>query len=171
LISVKRVVLTVVLLLLVWFAYRHLFPNDEAQIRAVLDAVADALGDGAAEGSDVRRLARAASIRSLLDADITVEAGPPFIRLQGRDTIIGTVARLNGSVEDLEVGFDDVQVTVAPDGATAHVYLTAEAQFRDGSGARGLEARELDITFRKQDGDWLVADVALVQTLEPLTPR
>jgi hypothetical protein len=167
---IKRVVLAAVALTALWLGWRWVFPNDEAQIRAVLERIADAAGGGAEDG-EVGPIARAASIRKELDPQIAVDAGPPFTRLTGRDTLIGTVARMNSSVRDLEVQFDDVQVSVAPDRETAKVYLTAEAYFRDQRGGRGLEARELDVTFRRLEGNWVVSEVALVRTLEPITPR
>lgn len=169
--SGQRLLLVVVGLAVLWFGYRRLFPDDEARIRAVLEQIADAVGSGAGDESDVSRLARAGSMRNHLEPQITVDAGPPFSRMIGRDTIVGTVARLRGSVDDLEVEFDDVQVAIGPDHTTARVYLTAEARYRDGSGARGLEARELDLTFRKLEDKWVVASIALVRTLEPLTPQ
>lgn len=61
--------------------------------------------------------------------------------------------------------------TIDPDRMTAQVCLTAQARYGDGTGARELEARELDITLRKQEGDRVVSSVTLVRTLEPLTPR
>lgn len=168
---IKRLAVAAIALTALWFGWRWLFPNDEAQIRAVLERIADAVGSGAAEEGEVGRIARAASIRGELDPQISVDAGPPFTRLSGRDTLIGTVARVNSTVRDLEVQFEDVQVSVAPDRTTAKVYLTAEAHFNDQRGGRGIEARELDVTFRRLEGDWVVSEVALVRTLEPITPR
>jgi hypothetical protein len=167
----RRSVLIVAAAAAVWFGYRWLFPDDEAQIRGVLERIAGAVSSGAAEEGDVSRLARAAGVRNYLDPHITVDAGPPFNRMSGRDAIIGTLARLNRTAGDLEVGFDDVQITVDAERDTAKVYLTAEARYRDGGGARGLEARELDVTFRRLEGDWVVSNVALIRTLDPLTPR
>jgi hypothetical protein len=167
----QRVVLIGVAVAALWFGYPWLFPNDDAQIRSVLERIAEAVGSGAEQQGDVSRLARAAAVRNQLDPQITVDAGPPFSRMSGRDAIIGTIARMNGTVSDLEVVFADVQITVDPTRSSAKVYLTAQAQYRDGGGARGLEARELDLTFRRLDGDWVVSDVARVRTLEPITPR
>jgi hypothetical protein len=166
-----RVVLIVVAVAAVWVSFEWLFPDDEARIRAVLERIADAVGGGAEQESEVARLARAASVRNQLDPQIAVDAGPPFSRISGRDAIIGTIARLDGTVDDLEVHFDDVAITVDPGGDSAKVHLTAEARYRDSAGARGFEARELDLTFRRLDGDWVLSDVAQVRTLEPITPR
>ncbi len=167
----RRVVLAVALAATAWFASRWLFPSDEAQIRAVLDRIADAVGSGAREQGDVARLARAASIHTALDPDITVDAGPPFSALSGRDAIIGSVARFNRAPRDLKVELVDVQIQVAPDRSNASVYLTAEATFVDASGDRGLEARELTLSMKRREGDWVVSGVTPVRTLQPLTPR
>jgi len=167
----QRLVLIVVGASGIWFGYHWLFPNDDAQIRGVLEEIAEAVGGSAAQEGEVSRLARAASARNQLDPQITVDAGPPFNRMRGRDAVIGTIARLNGSIRDLEVKFTDVQITVGRDRSSAKAYLTAEAHYWDRGGARGLEARELDLTLRRLNGDWVVSDVALVRTLEPPTPR
>ena len=151
-------------------AYRYFFPTDEAQIRAVLERIAEAVSSGPAGDGEVSRLARAASVRRQLDPQISLDAGPPLNRMSGREAIIGSVARLNSTLSDLDVQFDDVAITVGADRTTAHVHLTAEARYRDGSG-RAFDARELDVTMRKVDGDWVVASVALVRTLEPLAPQ
>ena len=162
--------MTVVVVVALWFGWRHFFPNDEAQIRAVLEHIAEAVGGGAQEG-EVARLARAASVRASLDPQIVVDAGPPFSRITGRDALVASVARLNSTVRDLDVQFDDVQVTVAPDRLTARASLTAEARFRDDGGGEAFEARELDVMFRKLEEEWVVSEVALVRALQPVTPR
>jgi hypothetical protein len=48
--------------------------------------------------------------------------------------------------------------------------LPGERLDRGAQGDRGLEARELDVTFRKLEGDWVVSTVSLVRTLAPITP-
>ena len=169
--TVQRAVATVIVLLAVWFGWRYFFPSDEAQIRGVLDRIANAVSAGAAGEGEVARIARAASVRNVLDPQIVVDAGPPFSTITGRDALIGALARLNATVRDLDVEFDDVQVTVAPDRATARASLTAEAHVRDERGGQALEARELDVTFRRLEGDWVVSEVALVRALQPVTPR
>lgn len=169
--TVQRGIGAVVVLLAVWFGWHYFFPNDEARIRDVLERIAGAASSGGAEEGEVARIARAASIRSELDPQVTVDAGPPFSQLAGRDALVGTVARLKSSVRDLEVQLDDVQVTVAADRLTARVTLTAKAHFRDERGGRALEARELDVLFRRLEGDWVVSEVAFVRALEPVPSR
>jgi hypothetical protein len=164
-----QMLMTAVACAALWFGYRWLFPNDEAQIRALLDRIAAAVGSGAAGEGEVGKIARAASVRRELDPEITVDAGPGFSSIKGRDTLIGTIARFNSTAQNLEVRFVDVGVVVSPDRTTARASMTAEARFT-GQDGRGLEARELDVGFRRLDGDWVVSSVALVRTLTPITP-
>jgi hypothetical protein len=91
---VRRIVPIVVAAPALWFGYRWLFPGDEAQIRGVLARIADAVSSGEGQDGQVSRLARVAGVRNHLDPQISVDAGAPFNRMTGRDTIIGTIARV-----------------------------------------------------------------------------
>jgi hypothetical protein len=153
-----------------WYGWHWLFPDDEAMIRAVLTRIEESIGGSGTEG-DLGRLAKVAALRSELDQKITIDAGPPFSRLSGRDAVLGAAARLNTSVPDLEIRFVDVQVSLAADRRTANAYMTAEASFHDARSGQAFEARELDVTFRKLDGAWVIAEANLVRTLEPVSPR
>jgi ketosteroid isomerase-like protein len=165
-----RIVIAGLAVIALWFAWQWFFPNDEAQIRAALERIAENVGSAASEG-DVGRIARAAALRNELDPHIVVDAGPPFSRMTGRDTVIGTAARLNMTLRDLEIRFSDVEVTVDPDRNAATVVTTAEARYSDGQNQPGLEARELELVCRRLDGRWVISEVALVRTLTPVTPR
>lgn len=149
-----------------WFGWQWLFPSDEARIVAVLERIADGVSIGAAEG-DVGRLARAASLRNEFAPDITVDAGPPFERIRGREAIIGAAARTSGRVRNLQITFPDVAITVAPDRQSATALVSAEARFDDGAGP-GIDARELELEFTRNDDDWVISAVTLVQALQRL---
>jgi hypothetical protein len=97
---IRRVALVVAALAGLWIGWHWLVPGDEAQIVAVLDRIADGVSSGAEEG-DMARLARAASLRHEFAPDVTVDAGPPFQRLTGREAIIGAAARTAGVVRNL----------------------------------------------------------------------
>ena len=152
-----------------YFGWRWWFPSDEAQIHAVLDRIAEGIGSGASDG-EVGRLARAAGLRNDLDPNVVIEAGEPFARLTGRDTAIGMAARLNSTARNLEVDFEDVEITVHDGRTTADVSLSAIARFDEGGG-RGLDARELNVIFKRLDGRWVVAEVTLVRALQPIGGR
>lgn len=167
----RRIVIVAVVCLAVWLTWRYVFPSDEAQIRRVLESITDAVGSGDAGEGQVAHIARAASMRNELDPQIVVDAGPPFSQISGRDAVVAAVARLNSMVRDLDIGLNDVQTTVAPDRTAARSSLTVEASFRDERGERVVDARELDVAFRRLDGEWVVSQVALVRALSPITPR
>ena len=145
-----------------WYGWRWLVPDDEAEIRAVLERIADAVT--ATPGGDTGRLVRAASLSREFDPEVAIDAGPPFQRLRGRDAVIGTAARLNAAVRDLQITFRDVTIHVDPARQEATANLVAQAQFDDGGGA-GFDARELDVTFRRLGDAWVVSAVTLVPPL------
>jgi hypothetical protein len=169
--TIRIVVLVAVVAAAAWYGWRWVFPDDEAAIRAVLSRIEEGVsaGEGAGDG-DMNRLARAASLRHELAPDITVDAGPPFQRLTGRDAIIGAAASVSGSRRDLQVRFQDVDIAVEPSGERAEVTLTAEARSRDAADG-GLDSRELQVIFRRLEGRWVVANVTLIRALDPMDNR
>jgi hypothetical protein len=152
-----------------WFGWQWFYPSDEAQIVALLERVADGVSSAAEQG-DVGRLARAAALRHEFAADVTVDAGPPFQRITGREAIIAAAARTAGTVRNLSIAFPDVAVAVASDRQSATAVVTAEARFDDGGG-RGLDARELEIAFTRPDDNWVISAVTLVRPLDRLDGR
>jgi hypothetical protein len=165
----KRLVLAIAAAAGLWFGWQWAFPNDEAQIAAVLERIADSVSGGADEGS-VARLARASSLRNEFAPDVIVDAGPPFQRLTGRDAIIAVVARTRGSVRNLAITFPDVAIAVASDRQSATAVVTAEARF-DEPGGPGVDARELELAFRRHEGQWVISAVNLVRPLDRLDRR
>jgi len=163
---IRTLVLAVATAAGLWFGWQWLFPSDEAQIVAVLERIADAVSSRAEDG-DLGRLARAASLGNEFAVDVTVDAGPPFQRMRGRDAIIGAAARTGGRVRGFEIAFQDVAVAVAPDRRTATAVVTAQARFDEGEG-RGIDARELELEFTRHQENWVISAVTLVQPLQRL---
>jgi hypothetical protein len=154
-----------------WYGWQWMFPDDEAAIRAVLRRIEEGVSAAGGAGTgNMDRLARAASLRHELAPDITVDAGPPFQRLTGREAIIGAAASVSGSTRDLQVRFDDVEITLDPSGERAEVTLTAEARTSD-SADGGFDSRELEVIFRRLDDRWVVANVTLIRALKPMGER
>ena len=162
--TIRLIALLAALAGAVTYGWRWLFPDDEAQIHALLERIADGVGGSGGEG-DVTRLQRAASVGDEFDADVTVDAGAPFEKLRGRDAIIGTAARVNVAVRNLDVSFTDVTIQVDPAGGRATANLTAEARFDEAGSGRGVDARELAVAFTRSNGSWVVSAVTLVPTL------
>jgi hypothetical protein len=150
-----------------WVGWRWMFPSDEAQIRAALDRLARAVGTQA-EDTTLAAIGRLAALSEDLAPDIRVDARAPLAPIDGRDALVAAVARVRGSVHDLEVRFVDVEVRVDDGQSTARVSATAEARFVRLAGQRPeLDARELDIGFGRRDDRWVVTSIAVVDVLIP----
>ncbi len=150
-----------------WAAWQRIFPSDEAQIRAALNRVAAAMTD-TVEEKPLSALTRAAALSEEFARDVSVDAGSPFSRIEGREALLATAARLRGMVPELDVRFVDVDVNVDEARTEARVTTTAEARFlRAGGDAREVDARELDIGLGRRDGRWVITSVRLVDVLEP----
>ena len=70
---------------MVWLAWA--FPNDEAQIAAVLERIADGVSGGADEGSVARHRARASSLRDEFAPDVHRRRRAAVSADEGRDAI------------------------------------------------------------------------------------
>lgn len=144
-----------------------MWPSEEGRIRKRLGALAAAVSTGTAEHeTQMSRLARVARLRQFLAPDLYVDVGEPYEPIEGRDVLLGMVARAALPPRDVSVRFVDVQVTLQADGSQATAYLTAEASSRTAEGAREIDARELQLTLRKSDREWVVSRVDLLRTLQ-----
>lgn len=166
-----RLLTVVVLIPALYFGWLWLFPSDEAQITAVLEDIADGIarndaGEGGGSGT-LGAVARAAALQEHFALDAVVEAGAPFQRLTGRQAIVAAAARVSVAVPNLEVSFPDLAIAVADDRQTATAVVTAEARFND-AGRRVMDARELEMTFSRLEGRWVISMVTLIQPLERL---
>ena len=167
--ALRPVVIAAALAVCGWYGWGYLFPDDEAEIRAVLERIAEGVSSGGEGG--VSRIARAAALRHEFSPQVTVDAGAPFERLTGRDAVIGMAAKVAGAAKNLDVRFDDVSIVLGSEGDTADVSLTAYAQLTDAAGGHGVDARELKAAFSKTDGRWLVRAVTLVRAIQPMDTR
>lgn len=150
-------------LLVAFFGWRALYPNDERLIEQRLSALQDDVNTGGTEG--IGSLARAARIGSYFTPDVVVDQGQGTAPIIGRETLIGMAARLEPRTMAYRLKFDDVGVRVAPDGATAEVALTVSFIGRAVStGEESIDAREFAFGMTK-DGLWQIARVTAVDTL------
>ena len=117
-------------------------------------------------GDGLGQMARAARLGSFFAQDVVVDLGRPYSRLEGRDTIMALAAKMQVPGEGLDVRFVDVAIDVAPAGADAVVHLTATVASRGRPFESGLDAKELEMAWRKVDDTWVIARVTGVETLE-----
>jgi hypothetical protein len=153
-----------------WYGWHWMFPGDEAEIAAVLERIAASVDAEEGEGA-ISTLSRAAQVGRELAPDVSVDAGPPFQRVTGRESIVAAAARARATVQELEIHFPDMEIDIAPDRQTATALVVAEARFVARGEERSLEARELEIGFTRHEGDWVVATVSLVRPLQRLDGR
>jgi hypothetical protein len=111
-----------------------------------------------------RTLVRAAAIVAVSAAIFGWVLLP--VRAQGISMAMAMAAKAAVPGQGLDVRFVDVEVDVAPGGADAVARMTATVAERGVAADRGIDARELEMAWRKMDGDWLIARVTGIETLQ-----
>jgi hypothetical protein len=137
--------------------------GEERAIRSRLAALMAEANKPAAEG--LALVAHAASIGDYFATDAVVDLGDGSTPIQGREMLIGMVARLQPRTAAYRVALDDVEVRVAEDGESAGVAATVIVTPRQRGEDGGADAREFALTMTKADGAWRIARVTAVQTL------
>jgi hypothetical protein len=111
--------------------------------------------------------ARGAQLGAFFTEDVDVDLGKSAAPIHGRDTVIGMADRLQPRTSAFQLKFEDVGVAMVPGGETANVHLTAEFIRRSiTTGEQTLDAREFTIGMRRVGGQWQIARVTAVDTLE-----
>jgi ketosteroid isomerase-like protein len=147
----------------VW-GFFTLWPSDERAIRRQLDALAATVNEEAPEG--LGSVARAAQVGGYFTEDVVIELGQGMPTIHGREGVIGMAARLPLRGAGYELRFEDVSVSVGPEGDAADVNVAAMVTRRnDATGERSVDARELRLGMRKADNVWRIARVSAVDTL------
>jgi hypothetical protein len=83
--------------------------------------------------------------------------------LSGRDDVRKAATLIRSSFTSLSIKFPDVLVRLAPDQQSANVEATLRGRGSDG---RDLQFVELRFTFRKIEGQWLIASAETTSTLQ-----
>ena len=108
-----------------------LIPSDEGQIRSVLDDVEDIVSISGVE-APLEAVVQARKLEPLFAGNARIDLQTPTLgkeSMLGRSEIVQTAAGIRSRVSDVQVEFSDVTVTVSPEGKTAHVQLTAKAEY------------------------------------------
>jgi ketosteroid isomerase-like protein len=115
--NVVRLVVALLAVIGGWLAWKTLFPSEEQRIRARLDQIVDTVN--APSSDDLGKLADAARLASFFTDDVTIDPGPPYPTMRGRDAVVAAAAAAGRAAGGFELSFADVQVAVG-DGDTAH---------------------------------------------------
>ena len=139
------------------------FPSPEKIIRKRLNALAKAASFSSKEGL----IAKAWNSSTLADyftedVQVTVEAVGTLHSISGRAELLQAVVGARSTVSGLSIEFPDIKVTVASDGVSAIVILTARGKI---PGDRDFYLQELKMRMVKVKRDWLINQVETVKTL------
>ena len=96
------------------------------------------------------------------DVEVTVDVPGTQHTLNGRGELMEAAVHARSAVGSLTVDFPDIAVQVAPDQASATVYLTARGK---ATGQRDTYIQELKMHLIKIKRDWLIDQVHTVKTL------
>lgn len=139
--------------------------GDERQaIRTRLETFKDRVNASVPDGLD--SVTRAAEISQYFTEDVSVELGDGTAPITGREMLMGMAARLQPRTSEFRLDFADINVQLAPGGESAEVDLTAEFIKRAAGSRQSMDAREFQLTMRREDGQWRIARVMAVQTLK-----
>lgn len=158
-----RLLLLALLAAVGFWAWHMLFPNPEKVIRKRLGELAKA----ASFSSDQGLMTTAWNASSLAefftpDVEVTVDVPGSQHTFSGRDELLQAYVSARKVVQSLTIKFPDITVTVAPDKASAVVYLTAEARV---AGEKDFFLQELRLRLIRVKRDWLIVRVETVKTL------
>jgi len=144
-------------------ALRGYLESDRRQIERQFERLAEAASVQGTE-SPIAQIAQAAQVARFFTDDIVLRLGQDSSSvIAGRDALVALAAqaRRRGA---MQVMFDDVQVSVGgPDSASVYTTVTATGASLQ---SEVVEAREISVTLQKVDGEWLIARVEGVRTLE-----
>ena len=112
------------------------------------------------------RMAKAARLAGYFTEDITIDLGSPSTVIRGRDTLMTMAVRTPVSPEGLRIELVDVQITVDAEGARAIASMTVQGSGIDfATGDQMIDAREIEMTLVKVDGEWLIQRVNAVSAI------
>ena len=147
------------------FLWRHFFPNEERRVRLCLDSLARTVSVPD-NPTPAGALLAGDRLRGLLAAEVVLDVEAPEVgrqTLTGRPEIMTMALAAWERLKGLRVELVDVQVTVAPDRATATAELTAKATL---TGEKDFFVQELKIQLKQEDREWRVSRVETVRALK-----
>ena len=158
-----RVILLAVLVAVGFWTWRVLFPNPEKVIRKRLGELAQTASFSADQGL-VATAWNASELAEFFTPDVEVTLHVPGLQdnISGRDQLMEAVVGVRRAIRGLTVELPDIKVTVAPDKASAVVYLTAKARV---PGEKDFFLQELRLRLTRVKRDWLINHVETVRTL------
>ena len=139
-----------------------LFPSTEKIIHRDLSQLAARVSFAKDEGN-LERLADAERVADFFSSNVEVDIDLPGHEqhsLAGRDEITQAALGSRRAVNWLSLKFPDINISVAPDRASARAEVTADVSI---PGESDVFAEELKISFEKSDHQWLINKIETVR--------
>ena len=136
--------------------------SDERKVRSLFYDFVEELNEGATGGFGT--IAHIARLAEFFAPDVVVELGQGSPPIQGRETLLGMVSRLQPRTSAFIFEMDDVNVEfTSPD--HGEVTFTAVIRRRSESGAESIDAREFADEVIRDGSRWRVIRVVAIDTL------
>ena len=140
--------------------------NDEAMIRNELSSLAAVCSKLSDNSGELVIMGKANRLKTLFTQDCVISVGRPVPEMTGVDTLAAVFFQAMRTVSEMEVTFVDISVTVDDVRVSATTTMTARATEARGVGSsRELQAREIQMLWRKVDGTWKIAKATVVKIL------
>jgi hypothetical protein len=137
--------------------------SDEREVRRLFKDFTSELNAGTTSGFGT--LAHIARLAEFFSPDVVVELGQGSPPIQGRETLLGMVSRLQPRTSAFVLETDDVNVEFT-DADHGEVTFTAVIRRRSlGSGEESIDAREFSGEVERMNGRWRVARIVAIDTL------
>ena len=155
----------VILLAVAGIIYWQFRPNTDArQIRkalrelverAQLDAKEDALKAGV----------RSRSIGNAFTEDVAIMTPVFRQHVSDRPSLVALVFRARTNVDSISVTVHDVEIEIADDRLNATMILSFNAKVV-GMGSSDEMWRDVELVWRKDDGEWQIAEAETIETIQ-----
>lgn len=158
-----RIILLTALAAVGFWAWSVFFPNPEKIIKKRLGEMAKAASFSSDQGI-VAKAWNASSLAEYFTPDAEVLLDVPGVQhtISGRDELMEVAMGVRRAVKSLRVTLPDIKVTLAPDKASAEVYVTGEARV---PGEKERFLQELRLRLIKIKRVWLIKRVETVKAL------
>ena len=158
----KAIVIACIVLAAAAALYLLTRDRDEQRIRKNLALLADTVtkpGEGIGE---IPLMGRTRTVQSLFTDDCTISVGRPVPDVTGIQQLTTVYFQAMRMTDAIEVTFHDVSVAIGDDGVSATTTMTAKAtRAKD----RAIEAREVELTWKKLEGKWRIHRAESVRVL------
>lgn len=152
------------ILIVGWFVY-SLQESEEDRIRHRLYELADVVST-TNEKRDAARLIHIAGLRQFFTEDVTVQIKDDIPKVNGRDNLVKMAHIALQQEPGLTVAFTDVSVTHDDGTPHARVNTTVVVTGVRSQKARSVDAQELDMDFKKVEGQWVIEAIRSIPVME-----